>query len=151
MADQLPQFQDLAPIGAVTGIADIALIAEEAAALVAQGVNSGGGKYQFHPDELRSVLQQWQELQDTITTAQGSVHSRAPHNSGSMAPGNENASNVAATAAHTTNLAYQDYLASMSAYVKGYVDNLNRALDNYMRAEQGNSGLASNAQSHLQA
>jgi PE family protein len=151
MADQLPQFQDLATIGAVTGIADIALIAEEAAALVAQGVDSGGGKYQFHPDELRSVLQQWQELQDTITTAQGSVRTRVPHSGSVMAPGNENASNVAADAAHTTNLAYQDYLASMSAYVQGYVDNLNRALDNYMRAEQGNSDLASSAQNHLQA
>ncbi|HEX3650962.1 MAG TPA: PE domain-containing protein [Pseudonocardiaceae bacterium] len=151
MADQLPQFQDLAPVGAVMGIADIALIAEEAAALVAQGVDSGGGKYQFHPEELRSVLQQWQDLQDTITSAQGSVHARVPHTGSVMAPGNENASNVAADAAHTTNMAYQDYLASMSAYVKGYVDNLNRALDNYMRTEQGNSDLANSAQNHLQA
>ena len=90
MADQLPGFQDLTAVGAVSGIAGIALIAEEAAALVAREVaDMGGGKYQFHPDELQAVLKQWQGLQNTITAAKSTVHVRVPHSPSVMMPGNE--------------------------------------------------------------
>jgi hypothetical protein len=146
MADQLPQFQGLAEISG------IAMIAEEAAALVAREVaDSGGGHYQFHPDELRSVLSQWQGLQHTISSAMGSVRTRTPESGAVMAPGNENASDVVANATHTMNLAYQDYLHSMQAYVTGYVDKLSQALDNYMTTEGNNSSLAASARNHLQA
>lgn len=152
MADQLPQFQDLAAVGAVSGIAGIAMIAEEAAALVArEAADSGGGKYQFSPDELRAVLKQWQDLQQTITSARGTVPNRVPSSAPVMAPGNENASDTVARAAHATNLAYQDYLASMDKYVSGYVAKLSAALNAYLTTEHSNSGLANSAQNHLQA
>jgi hypothetical protein len=111
----------------------------------------GGGKYQFHPDELQAVLKQWQGLQNTITAAKSTVHVRVPHSPTVMMPGNESASTTVSDAAHTTNVAYQDYLASMETYVNGYVERLTTALNNYMQTEQNNSGLATGAQSHLQA
>lgn len=147
MADQLPQFQDLTTVGAVSGIAGIAMIAEEAAALVAR--DAGGGKYQFHPDELAGVLKQWQGLQNTISSAMTTVHSRAPHSPAVLAPGNENASSTMASATHTTNVAYQDYLQSMHTYVTGYVEKLSGALKNYMETEGNNASLSHSAQGHL--
>jgi hypothetical protein len=39
----------------------------------------------------------------------------------------------------------------METYVNGYVERLTTALNNYMQTEQNNSGLATGAQSHLQA
>lgn len=150
MADQLPQFQNLTTVGAVTGITGIAMIAEEAAALVArEAADMGGGRYQFHPEELQAVLKQWQGLQNTISAAMTTVHSRAPHNPTVLAPGNENASTVVADAAHTTNVAYQDYLASMQKYVSGYVERLTGALQNYLETESNNVGLSRGAQNHL--
>jgi hypothetical protein len=155
MADQLSQQMPAMPampvIGEIAGIAGIAMIAEEAAALIAQGAVSGGGKYQFHPDELRSVLAQWKELQATIATAGGAVKVHTANTTpGSMAPGNESASNVAATAAHTTNTAYHDYLTSMQTYVSGYVDALSSNLDSYLKTEGHNSDLANGAHRDLQ-
>lgn len=151
MADQLPQFQGLNAAG-LTGIAGIAMIAEEAAALVAREVaESGGGNYQFHPDELQAVLTEWKGLQQTITSAMKTVHTRTPSSGAEMAPGNESASDSFAGTAHTMNLAYQDYLKSMQTYVTGYVDKLSTALNNYVTTEADNSSLAGSAQSHLQA
>jgi hypothetical protein len=149
MADQLP-IQDLAPISAVTGIAGIALIAEEVAALVAKEASAmGGGRYQFHPEELQSVLTQWRGLQDSINSALTTVPSRTPHSPAVMTPGNESASTTVADAAHTTNVAYQDYLHSMSTYVAGYVNKLTAALQGYLQTEENNAGLSRSAQSHL--
>src|ERR1700754_4297987 len=84
MADQLPQFQGLTAAG-MSEIAGIAMIAEEAAALVAREVaESGGGNYKFHPDELQAVLTQWKGLQQTITSAMGTVHTRTPQSGAVM-------------------------------------------------------------------
>lgn len=147
---ELPQFQDLTALGSVSGIAGIAMIAEEAAALVArEQADSGGGKYQFTMSELQSVLKQWQDLDATIKAAKTHVHSRVPGSGPVMAPGNETASDVAADAAHTTNVAYQDYLNSMQAYVESYVDRLTSVLHNYGQTEDNNSGLAASAHNHL--
>jgi hypothetical protein len=142
MADQLPRMQELTPIAPVSGLAGIAMIAEEVAALVArEAADMGGGRYQFEPDELRSVLKQWQGLQHTISAAMTTVHTRAPHSPTVMEPGNESASTTVADAAHTTNVAYQDYLKSMNTYVQGYVDKLTTALNNYLETEANNVGL----------
>jgi hypothetical protein len=147
MADQMPE---LTPIGPVTGLEGIAMIAEEVAALVAkEAAAMGGGKYQFHPEELQSVLTQWQDLQNTISSAMTTVHTRTPHSPTVMEPGNESASSTVATAAHTTNVAYQDYLASMNTYVQTYVDKLTSALNNYLQAEDNNAALSRSAQAHL--
>lgn len=147
MADQLPDFQDLAAVPAISGIA---LIAEEVAALVArEAADMGGGHYQFQPDELRAVLKQWQGLQHTITAAMTTVHQHVPSTKTTLAPGNENASDAVATAAHTTNVAYQDYLRSMQSYVEGYVAKLNGALNNYLQTETNNASLSAGAQNHL--
>jgi hypothetical protein len=152
MADQLPQFQGLNALGSISGIAGIALIAEEAAALVAkEAAAAGGGKYQFTMSELQSVLKQWQDLGTTIQSAKTNVHHRVPGSGTVMAPGNENASDVVANAAHTTNVAYQDYLNSMETYVQHYVTTLQTALQNYGTAEDNNSALAASAHNHLQA
>lgn len=149
MAEQLPQFQDLATAG-VPGIAGIAMIAEEVAALVArEAAEAGGGHYAFQPDELRAVLNQWQGLQNTITSAMSTVTSRTPHSPMQLAPGNETASDSVAGAAHATNAAYQDYLKSMHTYVAGYVDKLSSALNNYLTTEANNEALSRSAQSHL--
>jgi hypothetical protein len=147
MADQMPE---LTPIAPVAGLDGIAMIAEEVAALVArEAAAMGGGKYKFHPEELQSVLTQWRELQTTISSAMTTVHTRTPHNPTVMEPGNESASTTVATAAHTTNVAYQDYLASMNTYVQGYVDKLTSALQNYLETEDNNAGLSRSAQGHL--
>ena len=147
MADQMPE---LTPIGPVTGLEGIAMIAEEVAALVAkEAAAMGGGKYQFHPEELQSILSQWRELQTTISSAMTTVHTRTPHSPTVMEPGNESASSTVATAAHTTNVAYQDYLASMNTYVQTYVDKLTSALNNYLQAEDNNAALSRSAQAHL--
>ena len=152
MAVELPHFQGITELGPVAGVAGIAMIAEEAAALIAKGAsNAGGGHYQFSIAELQSVRQQWQDLSDTIQNAQGHVRTNTPGSGPAMAPGNENASDVAANAAHTTNQAYQDYLTSMKTYVDGYVSRLTTALNQYMTTEDDNSGLAGSASGHLQA
>jgi hypothetical protein len=151
MADQLPQFQDLTAASGISGIAGVALIAEEAAALVREVAAMGGGKYRFHPDELQAVLTQWTDLYDTVTNAMSNVKVRVPHSPSVLAPGNESASSTVATAAHTTNDAYNTYLASMQKYIGTYVDKLTTALNNYMETEENNSGLSRGAQHHLQA
>jgi hypothetical protein len=147
MADQLPDFQELAAVPAISGIA---MIAEEVAALVArEAADMGGGSYQFHPDELRAVLKQWQGLQNTISAAMTTVHTHVPSSSTVLAPGNETASDKVASAARTTNVAYQDYLKSMQSYVEGYVNKLSGALNNYLVTESDNAGLSASAQHHL--
>jgi hypothetical protein len=151
MADQLPQFQDLTAPSAISGIAGVALIAEEAVALAREVAEMGGGKYRFHPDELQSVLTQWQGLYDTVNAAMSTVHTRVPHTPGVLAPGNETASTTVADAAHTTNSAYNAYLTSMKTYIGDYVDKLSTALNNYMETEANNAHLSSGARQHLQA
>jgi hypothetical protein len=152
MADQLPQLPELPPaLGAITGISGLAAIVQVAEEIAHEVQVMGGGKYAFHPEELRSVLAQWKALQQTVESAQGHVHAKAPHNSTVLAPGNENASDSVASAAHTTNTAYQTYLKSMQAYINGYVTDLQGVLDNYMGTESNNAGLATGAQNSLQA
>jgi hypothetical protein len=147
MADQLPE---LTPIAPVTGLEGIAMIAEEVAALVArEAAAMGGGRYQFHYDELQSALAGWQELQHTISSAMTTVHTRTPHSPAVMEPGNESASTTVATAAHTTNVAYQDYLASMNDYVQTYVDKLTAARDNYLLTDENIASQARSTQAHL--
>jgi hypothetical protein len=86
-----------------------------------------------------------------VETALQHVGTRTPHNSAVLAPGNEVASDSAANAAHTTNQAYQTYLKSMQAYIHGYVTDLQGVLDNYLGTESANTGLATGAQSSMQA
>jgi hypothetical protein len=152
MADQLPQLPELPPaLGAITGISGLAAIVQVAEEIAHEVQVMGGGKYAFHPEELRSVLAQWKALQQTVESAQGHVHAKAPHNSTVLAPGNENASDAVANAAHTSNSAYQAYLKSMQAYINGYVTDLQGVLDNYMGTESANTGLATGARNSMQA
>jgi hypothetical protein len=149
MADQLPQLPP--ELGAITGISGLAAIVQVAEEIAHEVQVMGGGKYAFQPDELRSVLAQWKSLQQTVETAMHHVGTKTPHNSAVLAPGNEVASNAAANAAHTTNTAYQTYLKSMQTYIQGYVTDLQGVLDRYMGTESDNTGLATGAQSSLQA
>jgi PE family len=149
MADQLPQLPP--ELGAITGISGLAAIVQIAEEIAHEVQVMGGGKYAFQPDELRSVLAQWQSLQQTVETAMGHVGNKTPHNSAVLAPGNEVASDAAANAAHTTNTAYQAYLKSMDAYIKGYVKDLQGVLDNYMGTESANTDLATGARNSMQA
>ncbi len=149
MADQLPQLPP--ELGAITGISGLAAIVQIAEEIAHEVQVMGGGKYAFHPDELRSVLAQWQSLQQTVETALQHVGTKTPHNSAVLAPGNEVASDAAANAAHTTNTAYQAYLKSMDAYITGYVKDLQGVLDNYMGTESANADLAAGARNSMRA
>jgi hypothetical protein len=153
MADQLPQLPPQLPpaLGAVTGMSGLAAIVQIAEEIAHEVQVMGGGKYAFHPEELRSVLAQWKSLQQTVETAMGHVGAKTPHSPTVLAPGNETASDSAANAAHTTNSAYQTYLKSMHAYIQGYVTDLQGVLDRYMGTESSNTGLATGAQSSLRA
>jgi hypothetical protein len=150
MADQLPQIPDL-PAAAITGMGALGVIVQIAEEVAHEVAAMGGGRYQFQPDELQSVLTQWKNLQHTVDTALSQVHVRAPHNPTVLAPGNESASTTVADAAHTTNLAYQQYLKSMQAYIAGYVTDLTNALNNYLTTEHSNASLSRGAQQSLQA
>lgn len=152
MADQLPQFEDLTAVSAISGVAGVALIAQEVAALVSrEAADMGGGKYQFHPAELQAVLNQWTDLYHTVSNAMSNVKVRVPHTPTVLAPGNESASTTVADAAHTTNTAYNTYLTSMQTYIKGYIDKLTTAMNNYLETEENNSGLSRSSLNHLQA
>lgn len=141
----------MAAMGPIAGIAEVGLIAERAATLMAMNSPAaGGGSYKFEPAELQSVLNQWKQLQDTIRSATLNVHQTSgsvgvPH----YAPGNEQASLAVGTAAAKTNTAYTDYLAKMDKYVSGYVETLTGVLNNYTGTEQDQAGSMSSTQGHL--
>lgn len=145
MADQLP-VQDLTAIGAVPGMAEVGVIAAIEHAVLAAGMpmDVGGGRYAFHPDELKSVIDGWQGVINTLSAGRQTVHTRTPHSPVVMQPGNENASGVASDAAHTTNLAYQDYLANALRYAQGIHDKLNTVYTNYMATERHHAEAARN-------
>jgi hypothetical protein len=143
MADQLPA-QDLTAIGAVAGMAEIGLIADIERAVLAAGtqVDPGGGHYAFHPAELKTVIDGWQNVIDTITSGRTTTVTRTPHSPAVMVPGNEQASNVASDAAHATNQAYQDYLTKALQYAQGVHDKLNTIYTNYLITEQSQADAA---------
>ena len=138
MAEQLPA-QDLAAIGAVTGMAGLEVIAAVEQAVLAAGtpVDVGGGKYAFHPEELKSVIDGWQNVINTLHSGQVTTVTQVPHSPTAMTPGNEQASNVASDAAHATNTAYQEYLTNVLSYATGVHEKLSTAYNNYLTTEQG--------------
>lgn len=133
---------DETPFAAGAGLAGIAaLVAQSASVLAQDAAAAGGGHYAFQPDELQNVLNQWLDLQNTVNTAQG--HQSQQHStvqiSGSAkptAPGNDQASDVMATAVSASSAAYSTYLANMQKYIDGYVEKLQAALKNYNTSEQ---------------
>jgi hypothetical protein len=148
MADQMPQMP--MPPTAIAGL-DALVAIEQVAMQIAHEVSvMGGGQYAFHPDELRTVLTQWQQLDDTVTNALHGLQSKAP-NPTSLQPGDENASTTVANATHGTNQAYQTYLTSMQNYINGYVTKLQTVLDAYTGTESANSNLAVGHQRSLRA
>jgi hypothetical protein len=134
-------------IAGIDGLAAIVAVAEEIAHEVSV---MGGGQYAFHPDELRTVLTQWRQLDDTVQNAQRSLQGRTP-NPTSLQPGNENASTSVAKATHDTNQAYLTYLTSVRTYISGYVTSLQGVLDRYTGTESANSGMAATQQNTLRA
>lgn len=147
MADQLPA-EDLTAVGAVAGLTGIGAIAAAEAAVLAvrQFADTGGGHYQFHPDELNSVISGWQGIVNTLHAAKTTVHSRAPHSPAAIQPGNEQASSVVSDAAHTTTVAYQQHLANSLTYAQGVLDHLTKARDNYLTTEQSQADAARSLQ-----
>lgn len=143
MADQLPM-QDVAAVGAVAGMAGVDMIAAAEAAVLAAGTftDVGGGSYKFHPDELKSVIDGWQDVIHTLSSGKHTTHTRTPESPAQMEPGNENASSTVSQAAHATNQAYQNYLASALAYAQGMHDKLTTAYNNYMTNEQTHADAA---------
>jgi hypothetical protein len=143
MANQLPP-EDLAAASAVAGLSGVAAIAaaEAAAMAVRTMADTGGGHYQFHPDELNSVINGWQGIVNTLHAAQTTVTAKAPHSPAVLQPGNEMASTTVSNAAHTTNLAYQDHLSNTLGYAQGFLDHLIKARDNYLTTEHGQAAVA---------
>lgn len=135
MVDQVPA--DLTAMGVVSGVAEMAMIAAVERAVLAAGtaVDVGGGKYAFHPDELKSVIDGWQKVITTLHTGKTTTATRVPHSPAVMNPGDEHASNTASDAAHATNQAYQAYLANVLNYAQGVHDKLNTAYNNYLTTE----------------
>jgi hypothetical protein len=129
-----------APIG---WFAEVGMIAAQVAQLAEnQASHTGGGTYQFHPDELRSVINQWRELGQSVNSALGHMNFGKPTSAPQIAPGNEIASDVVATVANESNWAYQNYLQSMNTYINAYISRLDGALQNYLTAEQSNASMA---------
>jgi hypothetical protein len=141
MAEQLPA-QDLAAIGAVTGIAGLEAIAAVERADIAAGtpVDVGGGHYAFQPNELKSVITGWEHVITTLTSGKTTTVNQTPHSPAVMTPGNEHASNVASDAAHATNQAYQAYLTNVLSYAQGVHQKLSTAYNNYLTTEQSGAG-----------
>ncbi|HEX3787068.1 MAG TPA: hypothetical protein VHW44_04350 [Pseudonocardiaceae bacterium] len=129
---------DGTPFAATAGLAGIgALVAESAALIGAEAAAAGGGKYSFSPDELQSVLTQWQDLHDTVLQAQTASSQQKVNTGGAItAPGNEAASHTMSAAVGTSSAAYTKYLTSMQTYIEGYVTTLQGALKNYNDTEQ---------------
>jgi len=146
MADQMPPMP--IPPMSITGLDGLAAIVAVAEEIAHEVSVMGGGQYAFHPDELRTVLAQWKQLDDTVTNATKGVQAKAPGPT-ALQPGNENASSTVATATHDTNQAYQTYLSSMHDYINGYVTNLQAVLDRYTGTESANSSMAAGQQNSL--
>lgn len=141
MADQLPDLPQIPPV--IAGLDPLAAIVRAAEEIAHEVSVMGGGQYAFHPDELQSVLNQWKQLDDTVTGAMEHTHARVQATSPTaLQPGNENASLTASHAAHNTNQAYQTYLNSMHTYIQGYVTNLQGVLDRYNATESANTAMA---------
>lgn len=141
MADQLPEMPPVPPV--IAGLDPLAAIVRVAEEIAHEVQAWGGGHYAFHPDDLQNVINQWKQLDDTVTSATSHVHSRVRSTTPTtLQPGNENASLTASDAAHNTNQAYQTYLTSMHNYIQGYVTNLQGVLDRYNATESANAGMA---------
>ncbi|HEX9335205.1 MAG TPA: hypothetical protein VF892_04950 [Pseudonocardiaceae bacterium] len=149
MADQLPEMPQLPPV--IAGLDPLAAIVQVAEEIAHEVSVMGGGQYAFQPDELRSVLAQWKELDHTVQSAMTPVRVRAATGPGALQPGNESASATASHAAHTTNQAYQAYLTSMHNYIQGYVTDLQGVLDRYTGTESANTSMATGQQGTLRA
>jgi hypothetical protein len=149
MADQVPEMPPLPQI--LTGLDPLAAIVQVAEEIAHEVSVMGGGQYAFHPDELQAVLAQWKQLDETVTAAMTPVRAKAAPSPSAMQPGNENASLTVSQAAHATNQAYQKYLASMHAYIQGYVTDLQGVLDRYLGTESDNSAMAAKQQNSLRA
>jgi hypothetical protein len=142
MADQFAGMPEM-PAVPIGWFAEVGMIAAQVAQLAQnEASHAGGGTYQFSPDELRSVINQWNDLGQSVTRALSTMDFGKPTSSGQIAPGNEVASDVVASAANTSNWAYQSYLQSMNTYISAYVNKLNGALQNYLTTEQGNASIA---------
>lgn len=136
-------------IGAVTGTAALEAIAAVQQAVLAAGtpVDVGGGHYAFQPDELKSVIDGWQNVITTLSTGKTTTVAHTPHSPAVMTPGNEHASNVASDAAHATNQAYQAYLSNVLEYAQGVHQKLSTAYNNYLTTEQSGAGSFRDLQS----
>lgn len=135
MVEQVPA--DLTAMGVVSGIPQVEMIAAVERAVLAAGtpVDVGGGKYAFHPDELKTVIDGWQHVITTLHVGKTTTQTKVPPNPAVMTPGNEVASDVASDAAHRTNEAYQQYLVNVLNYAQGVHDKLNTAYNNYLTTE----------------
>lgn len=110
--------------------------------------NSSGGGFHLSPEELQSLLAQWQDLDQTLSEALQGVQ-QVP--SSVAAPANDQASQAAANAVGNSMSAYATHLMAMHKYATNYVQTLNTALQNYQAAESGNRGSAANVHTNLQA
>jgi hypothetical protein len=149
MADQFPLMPQLPSV--IAGLDPLAAIIRDAELIAHEVTVMGGGQYAFQPDELSSVLAQWKQLDDTVTSAMAPVRAKASSGPAVLQPGNENASATVSQAAHATTQAYQAYLTSMHNYIQGYVTDLQGVLDRYTGTESDNASLATGQQGSLRA
>lgn len=100
------------------------------------GVQGGGapaGGYHFSPEELRSILKQWRDVQDTIVEASLEPETVRQNR---LEPGNEVASETAGTAIRSSLEAYMAHLSAMNTYAAKYIEALDAALRSYQNAEE---------------
>jgi hypothetical protein len=105
----------------------------------------GGNGYHFTPDEMQSVLSDWQGLQAKIQGAMNNAHPMST----AVAPGKESASDTAVSAVNQSGQAYMDHLKAMNEYAGKYISALQAALTNYQNAEESGQASAKAVQTQL--
>jgi hypothetical protein len=112
---------------------------------VTQPASGGAGSYTFTPSELESVLTQWQQLHDSLTSALP----QAGPMTGVQPPATDVASQTATNAANQSGQAYLDHLNAMIGYSDKYIHALKTALENYQAAEESGSHSMNNVSTGL--
>jgi hypothetical protein len=93
------------------------------------------GSFSFDPDELQSLIREWEDLADSYTAS-----AREAQNMGRVTPpGEDFASEAHAKAANISGASYIEYLAKNSQYCNDQAQLFRAALNDYLGVEETNT------------
>src|SRR5690606_10053501 len=130
------------PMKGAAGAAKDGAAAAAGASRGGSGGAGGGGGYEFTPEEVAAVLQQWEDLYAEPTLALVEAERIA----GVLPPGNEPASATFVKAANPAGHALRAQTEAMAQHVKQYVEALRQAKEAIQASEDqalqnvGNAG-----------